>query len=116
VVRPRAGLQARIPLTGWTGLNYVQSVGQEAALTATYRHPTSPAYGPCEYWNGGAWTSCPVFQYSLASYSRTLTAASDSVTGTLAIQTLGMTGAGSEFGEPQSVPGGSVDLTRSISH
>jgi hypothetical protein len=116
VVRLRAGLQARIPLTGWTGLNYVQSVGQEAALTATYRHPTSPAYGPCEYWNGGAWTSCPVFQYSLASYSRTLTAASDSVTGTLAIQTLGMTGAGSEFGEPQSVPGGSVDLTRSISH
>jgi hypothetical protein len=115
VVRPRASLQARIPLTGWNGGQYVQDIGQEATLAVTYHHPSYLTYGPCEYWNG-SWVSTPVYRDNLTHYSRTLASASDSVSGTLQLQSFGVNPGSSEIGEVQTIPGGIIDLTRAIPH
>ncbi len=114
VVRPRTGLQGRIPLTGWNGANFVQDIGQEATMVAAYHHQYYSYMGPCEYWNG-SWVSAPVYQDNLTHYSRTLASAADSISGALSLQTFGVNGS-AEFGEGQIIPGGTLDLTRSISH
>ena len=116
VVRPRAGLPGRIPLTGWNGLQYVQDIGQEGTLAETLQHSSNPAWGPCEYYNGQNWVCSPVYTYNWTHYTRTLTAAADGLVGTLQLQSFGVNGGGAEIGEGQTIPGGSIDLTRTITH
>jgi hypothetical protein len=122
VVRPRVGLPARIPLTGWNGLQYIQDIGQEATQAQVWiRTSYNPPIGPCDYSQrhpgdySQVWMA-PVYQDNLVHYSRTLTAAADGLTGTLSLQTFGMATGGAEFGELRTIPSGALDLTRAISH
>ncbi len=122
VVRPRVGLPARIPLTGWNGLQYIQDIGQEATQAQVWiRTSYNPPIGPCDYSQrhpgdySQVWMA-PVYQDNLVHYSRTLTAAADGLAGTLSLQTAGLGASGAEFGEVQTIPGGTLDLTRTIAH
>ena len=117
IVRPRAGVARPIAL-GWDGARYVQDIGYEATRETCFGTATT---GPCGYdWYhfacGGSGSTQQVCRDTMVHYTRALTAASDNLVGTLQLQSLGVNGGGAEIGEAQTIPGGSIDLTRTITH